>query len=46
MKEVFDFYDINGMGVLLPNDLKLLLGENGYEANKRTIYEIVAELDV
>lgn len=46
LKEVFDFYDTTGMGVLLPNDLKLLLGENGYEANKRTIYEIVAEFDV
>ena len=26
LKEVFDFYDTTGMGVLLPNDLKLLLG--------------------
>lgn len=38
LKEVFDFYDTTGMGVLLPNDLKLLLGENGFEASKRTVY--------
>ena len=25
LKEVFDYYDSTGMGVLLPNDLKLLL---------------------
>lgn len=46
LKEVFDFYDSTGMGVLLPNDLKLLLAENGFQPNKRTIYEIIAEFDV
>lgn len=34
------------MGVLLPNDLKLLLTENGFTPNKRTVYEIIAEFDV
>lgn len=42
LKEVFDFYDSTGMGVLLPNDLKLLLTENGFQPNKRTVYEIIA----
>jgi Ca2+-binding EF-hand superfamily protein len=46
LKEVFDFYDSTGMGVLLPNDLKLLLAENGFQPNKRTVYEIIAEFDV
>lgn len=45
LKEVFDTYDSTGMGVLLPNDLKLLLTQNGFVPNKRTIYEIVAEFD-
>lgn len=45
MKEVFDAYDSTGMGVLLPNDLKLLLTQNGFQPNKKTIYEIVAEFD-
>lgn len=30
LKEVFDAYDSTGMGVLLPNDLKLLLTQNGF----------------
>lgn len=46
LKEVFDCYDSTGMGVLLPNDLKLLLTENGFTPNKRTVYEIIAEFDV
>ena len=46
LKEVFDYYDSTGMGVLLPNDLKLLLTENGFMPNKRTVYEIIAEFDV
>jgi len=33
------------MGVLLPNDLKLLLTQNGFTPNKKTVYEIVAEFD-
>ena len=33
------------MGVLLPNDLKLLLTQNGFEPNRKTTYEIVAEFD-
>jgi Ca2+-binding EF-hand superfamily protein len=46
LKEVFDYYDETGMGVLLPNDLKLLLSQNGFNPNKKTTYEIVAEYDV
>jgi len=33
------------MGVLLPNDLKRFLEENGFHAKKQTIYEIIAEFD-
>lgn len=33
------------MGVLLPNDLKLLLTQNQFEPNRKTTYEIVAEFD-
>ena len=46
LKEVFDTYDSTGMGVLRPNDLILLLTQNGFNPNKRTVYEIVAEFDV
>lgn len=45
LKEVFDAYDSTGMGVLLPNDIKLLLTQNGFEPNRKTTYEIVAEFD-
>ena len=31
---------------MLPNDLKLLLTQNDFVPNKRTIYEIVAEFDL
>lgn len=33
------------MGVLLPNDIKLLLTQNGFIPNRKTTYEIVAEFD-
>ncbi len=42
LKEVFDYYDSTNIGVLLPNDLKILCQENGFSANKKTIYEIIA----
>ncbi len=42
LKEVFDAYDSTGMGVLLPNDLKLLLTQNGFNPNRKTTYEVVA----
>ena len=45
LKEVFDYYDSTGMGVLLPNDLKLLLTQHGFNPAKKTIYEIIAEFD-
>ena len=46
LKEVFDTYDSTGMGVLLPNDLTLLLSQNGFNPNKKTVYEIIAEFDL
>jgi Ca2+-binding EF-hand superfamily protein len=46
LKEVFDTYDSTEMGVLLPNDIKLFLQQNGFEPNKKTVYEIVAEFDI
>jgi Ca2+-binding EF-hand superfamily protein len=42
---VFDHYDSTGMGVLLPNDLKILLADNGFSPIKKTVYEIIAEFD-
>jgi len=42
---VFDYYDSTGMGVLLPNDLKILCAENGFNPIKRTVYEMIAEFD-
>lgn len=33
------------MGVLLPNDLNLLLNQNGFAPNKNTVYELIAEYD-
>ncbi len=45
LKEVFDAYDSTGMGVLLPNDLKLLLTQNNFNPNRKTTYEITAEFD-
>lgn len=45
LKEVFDTYDSTKMGVMLPNDLKLLLTQNGFNPNKKTTYEVVAEFD-
>jgi Ca2+-binding EF-hand superfamily protein len=42
LKEVFDTYDSTQMGVLLPNDIKMFLQQNGFNPNKKTVYEIVA----
>ena len=42
LKEVFDTYDSTDMGVLLPNDLKLFLQQNGFNPNKTTVYDILA----
>ena len=42
LKEVFDTYDSTQMGVLLPNDIKMFLQQNGFDPNKKTVYEIVA----
>jgi Ca2+-binding EF-hand superfamily protein len=45
LKEVFDTYDSTDMGVMLPNDLKLFLQQNGFNPNKTTVYDIMAEFD-
>ncbi len=42
---MFDTYDSTGMGVLLPNDLNLLLNQNGFTPNKNTVYELISEYD-
>ena len=45
IKEVFDTYDSSSMGVLMPNDLKLFMEQNGFSPNKTTVYDILAEFD-
>jgi Ca2+-binding EF-hand superfamily protein len=42
IKSIFDYYDSTKTGVLLPVDLIMLLSENGYNADKKTVYEILA----
>ncbi len=45
LKEVFDTYDQANLHVLLPNDLKLLLTQNGFQPGKKTVYEMIAQFD-
>lgn len=45
LKEVFDTFDYNGNGILSPNDLKNALISYGYQVNKETVYDIIAEYD-
>ena len=45
LKEVFDTFDYNGNGILSPNDLRNALMSYGYNANKETVYDIIAEFD-
>ncbi len=45
LKEVFDTYDSTRMGVLLPNDVMLLLNQNGFGPKKNTVYELIAQYD-
>jgi centrin-1 len=45
IKEAFDTYDSNKTGLLTPNDLKVALFHNGFQASKETVYNIIAEYD-
>ena len=45
LKEVFDTFDYNGNGILSPNDVRNALMSYGYDANKETVYDIIAEFD-
>jgi Ca2+-binding EF-hand superfamily protein len=45
IKEAFDYYDSNGMGLLTPNDLKKAFFNIGFFASNETIYELMAECD-
>jgi len=42
IKEAFDTYDSNHVGILNPNDLKVALFHQGFHASKETIYNIIA----
>jgi len=45
IKEAFDYYDSNEVGILSPNDLKLALYNQNFHATRETIYSIIAEYD-
>ena len=45
IKEAFDAYDSNKTGLLTPNDLKVALFHQGFQASKETVYNIIAEYD-
>lgn len=45
IKEAFDTYDSNKTGLLTPNDLKVALFHQGFQATKETIYNIIAQYD-
>ena len=45
LKEIFDYFDTTKSGVLLPTDLMALLSQNGYQTNKNSAYQIIAEYD-
>ena len=32
--------------MLLPNDLKVFLNENGFNPSKKTLYELISEYDI
>ncbi len=41
-KEVFDMFDVNGIGFLTPNDLRSALEMFGYKPKKLIIYQIIS----
>ena len=44
-KEIFDLFDINGIGSLSPNDLRNALEMFGYHPKRIIVYQIIADLD-
>ena len=44
-KEVFDLFDIHGVGALNPNDLRNALEMFGYHPKREIVYQIIADLD-
>jgi Ca2+-binding EF-hand superfamily protein len=45
IKKVFDEIDSTSKGILTPSDIKFSLQNCGFNANKETVYDIVAEYD-
>ena len=44
-KEVFDLFDVNGIGCLTPIDVRRALEIFGYNPSKRTVYDLIANID-
>lgn len=44
-KEIFDLFDINGIGSLSPNDLRNALEMFGYHPKRTIVYQIISDLD-
>ena len=44
-KEIFDLFDINGIGSLSPNDLRNALEMFGYHPKRNIVYQIISDLD-
>lgn len=44
-KEVFDLFDVNGIGCLTPIDIRSALEMFGYHPKKQFVYEIISNID-
>ena len=44
-KEIFDLFDVSGIGSLTPNDLRLALELFDYKPRKKILYEIISNID-
>ena len=44
-KEVFDLFDVNGIGCLTPIDIRSALEMFGYHPKKQIVYEIISNID-
>ena len=44
-KEVFNLFDVNGIGALTPIDVRRALEIFGYNPQKRVVYDIIANID-
>ena len=44
-KEIFDLFDVNGIGSLSPNDLRNALEMFGYHPKRAIVYQIISDLD-